>query len=154
MLKKQWRILDFPSHLWYNTVLKRRSLPFKVITLTIRTESQNVANDLPVGLFGIDDVLTIIEIINGAFQLWQACSASSSPSDAVTAAQLSIDHPLNNRRARRAVRRAARKQNKQLSDDQLDALTTAMLNHVVQLSQPALAICCAEPPIKDDSQDE
>lgn len=116
-------------------------------------EAKLCAESSPVGMFGIDDLMLAISVIELGFKLWQACSRSSSASDATKAAQITATTPINFRQARRHVNRAARSKGIELSTENLNGLTAHMLNHVVKADEQTLSACCAEPVIEDESDD-
>ena len=113
--------------------------------MTTREESVRCANELPTG-FGIIGTLVIVEIIYYSFQLWKSCSSEASPKAALTSAPDGSPAPSLARRATRCVRRAARYQGQDLSDEDVQTLTTHMLNHVSRLDNDRLAACCKETP--------
>lgn len=121
--------------------------------MAIADEAKLCADAAPVGMFGIDDVMIAISVIELGFKLWQACSSSSSASDAETAANMAGRVPANFRRARRRVSKAARSKNLDLTTENLNGLTAHMLKHVSTTDTEALGVCCSEPPIEDDTDD-
>jgi len=123
-------------------------------TVSMQQQAEECAKSVPVGIFGIDDILIAIEIIYYGFQLWHACSAASSVGDALTSAKLTKQHPLNYRRARRRIILAANSKGKELSMDQANTLTNHMLNFVSQADPATVNACCSEPQIEDDDSDD
>ena len=108
--------------------------------------------DGQVGVFGIDDALILIQVIGYAFQLWQTCSGATNAGEAVRSASVARQG-LNYRQARRRVFKACRAYGQDLDTDQLDRLTAYMLQHVAATDPTVLTACCAEPPVKDISDE-
>jgi hypothetical protein len=121
--------------------------------MSTRQEAEQCAKSMPVGMFGIDDVLIAIEIISYGFQLWQACSAAKTSTEAVAASAMATRESKNFRRARRRVYVAAKRKHVDLSAQDLDGLTQHMLDHVNQADPVIVGVCCSEPPITDEIND-
>ena len=117
-------------------------------------EAERCAASAPVGMFGIDDVLILGQVIYLGFKFWQACSAPNDGASAVSNAFEANQWPSSFRRAQKRVRRAAIKHGQWLSDSQLTALTDHMLKHVSQTSSETLGVCCSEPIQPDEEFDD
>jgi len=121
--------------------------------MPIHDEARACAESSPVGMFGIDDIAIAIQVIEFGFKLWSACSQPSSAADAVRDVGVASEVTQNFRRARRRVARACRRQNLDLSTENLNGLTAHMLNHVKQADAESLNVCCSEPRIEDEIND-
>ncbi len=119
-----------------------------------RAEAERCSASLPVGMFGIDDVMIAIEVISFGFKLWQACKSPAESAEAVSAAQVTQVDQSEFRRARRRVRRAAVRQNLDLTTANLNGLTAHMLTHVAQADRASLCACCREPQIQDEDSND
>lgn len=118
------------------------------------------AASAPVGMFGIDDILMIGQIINLGFQIWKGC-APPTPAGEFIASQSEGDGKSYSksfmRRSRRGVIRANRHYGNHPTPEQIDVGTTHMLNHIATAPQEIVVGCCAEPsdvPIPSDESDD
>jgi len=118
-----------------------------------RVEAQACAASAPVGMFGIDDVLIAIEVIDEVYQLWHACQKPASADSAVMASKVAAMEGPQFRKARHRVRHVTHKRNINMSLENQNAMTAHMLLHVHGMQAAPLALCCSQPPIQDEVND-
>jgi hypothetical protein len=126
------------------------------MNVATQAQAKSCKESLPVG-FGLETIITIVEVIYYAFEAWKACHGSTSTPSAVSSTILnqvqgdgqSYSPPFF-RRAQRQVHRAERHCSTPLTVEQRQALTVHMLNHAANVSENEVLTCCSEPPdVKD-----
>ena len=125
--------------------------------MSIRTESVACAEKVPTG-FALTAVLTIVELIYYGYQAWSACHQAARPSAALTdlpdLAKSALALSSTRRRAAHRLRQVNRRHQAGYTPDQLDQLTTIMLNHADTLSTSSLVCCFQEPVTESQYEDE
>lgn len=125
--------------------------------------AQSCADEAPVGFIGIDDITLIFGIISLGYEIWKDCHGSANKavggiggSDLVRQAKATINSNVEGdgqqytrsllRRSGKGVHRAGVHYGVRLTGDDLNSMTTHMLNSVAKAGDDVLVSCYYEDP--------
>lgn len=125
--------------------------------------AQSCVDEAPVGIIGIDDLTLLFGVISLGYEIWKDCHSSanqavggSSGNDLARQAKATINSNVEGdgqqytrsllRRSGKGVHRAALHYGMRLTGDDLDVLTTHMLNSVAKTDDIVLVSCYYEDP--------